>query len=147
MLTAQRFNRLLHAVSEDPWRTLAAMGDSLLRDWEATFPGQFSQHADIWASKDGLILELPVPGRSPDDFEVAVEGRRLDVNAKPPAASDGETRQLRSERVHGEFSFAWTLPFEPDAQATKVNYQDGILRVEVRQSPAAARRTLAVNAQ
>jgi HSP20 family molecular chaperone IbpA len=147
MLTSQRFNRLFESVAREPWKTFAVMSDSLLRDWESSLIAPPAHHAEFWASKDGLVFEVPLPGRNANDIEVSLEDRRLEVSAKAPAFTEGDARIVRSERVHGEFKYAWSLPFEPSDDGTRVNYQDGILRIEVQQAPAAARRTLAINAQ
>lgn len=80
---------------------------------------------DLWRDEESgdLVLEAEVPGSSPDDLELSVEGRDLTLRVK---RGDVTTeRRLR-------------LPVAPDADAVEAAWNDGLL--EVRLPAAAAER-------
>ncbi len=98
--------------------------------------------ADLYETDEALILEMAVPGLTPEDLEVSLEGNRLTVRGQ---AKPGEERGIRryylQEIAHGAFVRTFTLPVEVDASAAKAEFKNGILRLTMpKVAEARARR-------
>ncbi|WP_437201681.1 Hsp20/alpha crystallin family protein [Planctomicrobium sp. SH664] len=124
MMTANRIHHLLNqfpTVSEffhDQWLKPAA----------SALPAQ------LWAKEDGVVIELELPGQQLEDFTVQAERNKISVEVTRghyPADSDlhFRIRERKSPASGAEFH----LPFQVQPELTEVVYQQGILRITVRQ--------------
>lgn len=91
------------------------------------FPVASRPATRLWGNDNGLILELDLPGRSVEQFEVTAERNLLsiDVNSGDSAPSGTRLRQERTEVKHLEFQ----LPFEITAEKADLSYVQGVLRI------------------
>lgn len=107
-------------------------GETLDR-WFQPMPANSSGPAiDLWreeASGD-FLLEAEVPGTSPEDLELKLEGRDLLLRVRREDVTT--ERRLR-------------LPAAPDAEAVEASWKDGLLTV--RMPAAAADRTRTIEIQ
>jgi len=77
------------------------------------------------------VVEVELAGVEPDDVELDVEGRTLELRGlrQPPAAAGRVYQQTGIAR--GQFSSRVELGADVDADAARAGYRDGILRVEM----------------
>ena len=79
-----------------------------------------------------FLLELAIPGKSKDDFEIDVDNDVLMIGL-----SDSEQKTENEEGyTHREFHFSafkksFRLPKSIDSSKIKANYNDGILAIEI----------------
>ena len=83
---------------------------------------------DIYESAEELLLQLDVPGATPETLQVQVEGRRLDVNLE---RGDGQA----------DYGRAFTLPDALDPDAVRAELSAGVLVLHVgKRNTSRARR-------
>lgn len=95
---------------------------------------------------DGYVLTAELPGVSPDDIDVAIEGATVTLSGERKieyAAGDG-TAVHRRERQSGTFRRAFELPSEIDLDAAKASHSNGVLTLHLPKSAAAKPRQIAI---
>ena len=92
--------------------------------------GAWLPPVDAWESERSFVVQVELPGVSPEDVTVAVEGRLLTVRGerKKPAESGVRTFH-RVEREHGSFVRAFTLPKGVASFDVSTVWRDGVLQV------------------
>ncbi|AFV75485.1 molecular chaperone (small heat shock protein) [Thermus oshimai JL-2] len=86
--------------------------------------------ADLYETDEALILEMAVPGLSPEDLEVSLEGNKLTVRGQVRLSTDEKARRYYlQEMAHGSFVRTFALPVEVDASGAKAEFRHGILRL------------------
>jgi len=88
--------------------------------------------ADFESKEDHYLITLDVPGVDQSKLEVSIEGVLLQIKGKRDeivAKKDGET--LHTERMHGQFLRAFTLPGGIDPSQSKAEYKDGVLTITI----------------
>ena len=98
--------------------------------------------ADLYETDEALILEMAVPGMTPEDLEVSLEGNKLTIRGQvKPVADERVRRYYLQEMAHGSFVRTFTLPVEVDASGVKAEFRNGILRLTLpKVAEARARR-------
>lgn len=114
-------------------RSLQGVGDP----WSGT-TGRFPR-VNAWEGDKGLIIEAELPGVSPDDIDVSVEGGELVLRGK-------RTLPGHSAEDARVFERSFELPFDVDTQAVQAKYRNGILTLTLPKAAAAQRRKIAVHA-
>ena len=99
---------------------------------------------NIFRSADGYVVRLEVPGVSPDQFEIATQGRTLTVKGKRvvPAPQGGSFH--RRERGSGEFSRSVQLPDDSDLNRAEASYKSGLLTIRIPKKEEAKPRQITV---
>jgi HSP20 family protein len=86
----------------------------------------------IWAGSEGAIVRAFMPGVSPDRINVSVERQSLTLTGeRDPETIDGESMQLRGERMHGRFARTLLLPFRVDPDQVKARFILGVLTLDL----------------
>jgi HSP20 family protein len=126
----------------NPWSILDEL-ETLQEDMNRAFTGRRSPArarrayppVNVWSSKDGITVDVEVPGVDVKDVDISIEADQLvirgQVNGHEP--KEDETCHRR-ERATGEFVRALQLPFRADAERVKADYRNGILRIAVPRS-------------
>jgi HSP20 family protein len=96
-------------------RQLVTAMDQQLSGWSR--PDSAGGGTEITNTSDGWQMRIPLPGMSPDDVEVTVAGRMLQLRAQ---AVEGDKRVTRYEQL-------MTLPEEVDADKISAHFRHGML--------------------
>ncbi len=98
--------------------------------------------ADLYETDEALVLEMAVPGLSPEDLEVSLEGNKLTVRGQVrPQEGAVPRRYYLQELAHGAFVRTFALPVEVSAEEAKAEFKNGILRLTMpKVAEARARR-------
>lgn len=146
--------RELTRFTRDPWSIfdeLAGIQDEFNRvfgDWDGR--GGYGRRRvglppmNVWSSKDGVIVDVELPGVEPADVDIQVVGDELVLKCKLNHGG-GETGH-RCERPHGAFERTLQLPFRADTGKVSANYRNGILRITVPRSEEEKPRKVAIEA-
>lgn len=86
---------------------------------------------DAFRSGDSFVVELDLPGVSPDSIDVTVERNVLTVHATRERHSPEAAELLVSERPFGTFSRQLFLGETLDTDRLSARYSDGVLRLEI----------------
>ena len=87
---------------------------------------------NIQEGEKAFILELAVPGKSKNDFEIELDQDVLSIAAEAANVENEPTNTFsRKEFNYSAFKRAFTLPDSVDPSKIKAKYIHGILRVEL----------------
>jgi HSP20 family protein len=117
---------------------------SRLADPSAGFSGI---KLDVEEDDRAYIVRADIPGVNKEDIHVAVEGNHISLRAevkKEREEKEGE-HVVYSERSYGMVSRAFDLPGEVDADATKAEYRDGVLKLTLPKRRGAETRRITVS--
>lgn len=96
-------------------------------NWSAIKP-----KTNVYEDKDRIVFTVELPGVERRDIEVSMYGDMLTVRAERKLTSQEQKANLRwSECVKGAFVSTLYLPEDADASAIEVEYENGLLRIEV----------------
>lgn len=120
-------------------RTRPADNENPVADW---IPA-----VDIIEEAERFVLRADVPGVSPDDIDVSMDGGILSVSgARHAIAPADDTGVQRIERATGRFLRRFTLPDTADAEHIAAKCANGILEVSIPKMPAVKARRITVEA-
>jgi HSP20 family protein len=93
---------------------------------------QYALRADVYTEGEDLVVTAAVPGVSPEDVTVELEGRRLSITAerREREAAEGD-RYLVRGLAGGKFRREFTLPEGTTADQLSAEVADGLLTVRV----------------
>lgn len=101
---------------------------------------------NLYENADGLVLTAELPGVSPGDLELSVEGQRLTLaGERRIAAPENERTSFhRRERRPGKFRRTLELPREIDGEKIEASFRDGLLTVRLPRAASTAPRRIEV---
>jgi HSP20 family protein len=85
---------------------------------------------DIVEQADAIRIQAEVPGVSPDNVKISVEGNVLTISGTKENTHEENTERVhRYERTYGAFERTFTLPSTVDPAGIRAGYANGILTV------------------
>jgi HSP20 family protein len=137
----------------EPLRELTSLQADMNRLFNATFAGpvgtppRWAPAMDLLEKTDGYILRADLPGMKQDDLALQVEDNVLTVSgARKHDAEQDVAAYHRSERPHGAFSRAVTLPKGVDADGVTASFTDSVLEVRIPKPEQAQPRRIEIAA-
>lgn len=102
---------------------------------------------DIVEKKDRFEIRADVPGVSPEDIDVSMEGGILSISGERRADPRSEDDDIqRIERAGGRFSRRFSMPDTADSSAVKARTSNGILEISIPKLPELKARRITVEA-
>jgi HSP20 family protein len=145
----------MNLVHFEPW-TVADMlrrdfarapGRQLDADRESSPVTDWTPAVDVVEKTDRFELRADVPGVSPEDIDVSMDGGVLSISGErrvePRSEDDGIQR---IERASGRFSRRFTMPDTADAEGIQAKTSNGILEVSIPKLPEMKARRITVEA-
>ena len=122
----------------DPWFP-SIFDDFFTPNWlgEATNRKDYGMNipaANIKETKESFLVELAVPGKQKEDFNIEVENDMLTISSEDKKSSeekDKEGRYTRREFSYAAFKRSFTLPETVDDEAINAKYEDGVLKINL----------------
>jgi len=102
---------------------------------------------DVAETEQAYSVQLDLPGVAKEDVKIAIEGRRVTVEATSVQTSekkDGE-RVLYAERSQASYSRSFTLPMDVDQAASSASMANGVLTLQLAKRSATKATQLTVN--
>ncbi|MCI0395314.1 MAG: Hsp20/alpha crystallin family protein [Chloroflexi bacterium] len=84
---------------------------------------------NLYAGDEGVIATAEIPGVSPENLNITVEGDLLTLSGSRPVEEGDSLTYHRRERVVGEFSRTVQLPFRVNAEKVEANFRNGVLHI------------------
>ena len=93
-------------------------------------------------TRDGKhVFRVEVPGMTPEDIQVSVEGSHLTISGEKKAEKDVESSEVLVREVsRGRFQRVFALPEGLDAEQITASLKDGILEVTLPETARPVRR-------
>lgn len=107
----------------------------------------FTPLADIYETKDNLILLLEMPGVDSDAISVTLEKRVLTVVGHRGAEALPGYSLSHAEYRGGDYERSFTLAETIDSEGIDAVMKDGVLRLTLPKSKPAPTRTISVKAE
>ncbi len=96
-------------------------------------------NTDVYHSNGGLVIKVELAGMRKEDLDLTIEGDRLKISGqRPDGCREGKCRFLVMEINYGAFESIIELPPGYDLGQARAAYQNGFLRIDVPEKPAAA---------
>jgi HSP20 family protein len=83
---------------------------------------------DVYSTENEIVLSASVPGLSPEDVSITVEGDTLSISGEIPALIENVDWQF-VERYHGKFSRTLQLNVPIDLDNVEATFKNGILEL------------------
>jgi len=119
------------------------MENVLQRHGASSPPCHWNPAADLYETRDEVVVILEVSGVDPDSLEVTLEGTVLRVQGRrggPPPRKNC-VALLQMEIEYGPFDRLFTVPADLDGDAANARLDNGFLEIHVpKHSPEAAER-------
>jgi HSP20 family protein len=107
--------------------------------------GAWTPVVDIFEEPEFLRIVAEVPGVSPSNVKILVEGNILTIQGTKEQKAETKTEKVhRYERAYGAFERTFTLPATVDAEHIKANYEMGVLTLTLPKIERAKPRQIAV---
>jgi HSP20 family protein len=116
--------------------------------WSAQQSGQRSMAMpmDAFRKDDSFLLQLDLPGVTPDSIELTVEDNVLTISAERPVPSKGDNvESVIAERTFGTFARQVVLGKTLDSERIEASYEGGVLTVAIPVAEQAKPRRIEVN--
>lgn len=104
------------------------------RDLNRLFGDTFRRgpRLDMRENDDEVCVVADVPGVAPADLDLRIDGATLTLFAERQSESDREDQNYHvMERSRGVMRRSVQLPFAPDPEKVRANYENGVLTVRV----------------
>ncbi|MFO1127051.1 MAG: Hsp20/alpha crystallin family protein [Rhodospirillales bacterium] len=102
--------------------------------------------ADIYETKDALVVVLELPGVDADGLNVTLDKRVLTVSGRTSAGTPKGAALTLSEYRVADFERSFTLAETIDTDRIEANLKDGVLKVTLPKAGPAPARAIHVNA-
>ncbi len=104
-----------------------------LADWLCAEKELFHPaHLELTESGDGFTVRAEVPGFTPKDLEINVEGRRLTISGRREKHEERKDKKMvYSETCSDQVLRVVDLPADVNPETTKATLKDGILELEL----------------
>ncbi len=145
MANLTRYNPFSEVVSlrEAMDRLLA---DSFITPSTSAF-GNRGVNANLFETKEGFILQLPMPGVQADDVEITIQQDTLSLKWQTKVQAPEGATALWHGFQSGQYQQAFTLPSPINSESAEASYTDGILTLHLPKAEHAKARTVKVNAK
>lgn len=139
----------------DPFREAVSLRDAMNTLFQESFvrPGgglSSSGNAallplDITETEDAFVVKASLPGVTPDDVHITVQGDTLTISGESKAEEEkkGEHWHIRERRV-GSFQRSVTLSTPVNSEQAQADYEHGVLTLRLPKSEAAKPRQIKI---
>ena len=137
----RQMNRLFDDVFGDTQAGTEGSGEGTQTRW-------MTPRIDVCEQGNDIRLTAEVPGVAPNEVEVTVEDDMLIIRGEKRAESEQERGNYHvSERSYGRFQRIVQLPFSPDPDQIRANFDNGVLTVTVPRTEQARERSRRIEVQ
>ena len=101
--------------------------------------------ADITETDKEYVIKAELPEVKKEDVQITLENGVLTIaGERRHEQEQKEANEIRVESFYGSFSRSFSLPDNVDAKAIRAEAKDGVLRVRIPKTEAAAPKTIAI---
>jgi len=96
--------------------------------------GAMTPSIDVRETDDSLVIEAEMPGVTPEDIDVTLDGRTLSIRARQTEEREREGdngRYLVRERQTASYARVITLPVQTDPDQVESTFENGELTLKI----------------
>ena len=130
-------------------RTFNSIFDEFFNDLPAKFESKLNVPAvNIHETENAFIMELNVPGRKKEDFQIGLENGLLTVSFEKKAENKTDDQKvIRREFSYQSFKRSFNVEENIDTDAIEAKYENGILVLTLPKKEAAKPSRKEINIQ
>ena len=115
--------------------------------WDGESPNRsIKVPLDIYSTTEEIVLITSLPGLSPDEVDVSIEGDTLTIRGEFQAPLDNVDYMFQ-ERAYGPFARSLTLNVPVDVDKVEAVFEDGVLTLTLPKVEEAKPKTIKVTAK
>ena len=121
-----------------PWYSIGEQVDRFRRDFGRILgkpqsdAGSLFSAFNLYRSEEGVVLVAELPGVEITDIELTVTGASAVIKgARKEIAGVEGGKCVRRERLSGEFTRSFELPYRIDAAKAEATIRKGVLRIDL----------------
>ena len=104
--------------------------------------------ADMYETKDDLVIKLDLPGMNEKDVQVSITGDLLSVKGQRLETQEvNQESYYRTERWAGRFERIFQLPIPVQADKVRATYREGVLTVTLPKVEAVKPKDIKIDVQ
>jgi HSP20 family protein len=118
-------------IRSDPFRDVDRLFQQL---WsvQQNAPRPMTMPMDAYRKDDSFLLQLDLPGVTPESIDLTVDENVLTITAERPAPTTEEgIESVIAERTYGTFTRQVVLGRTLDSERIEAHYEDGVLMVAI----------------
>lgn len=118
----------------------SVQGPSVERSWAPA--------ADMYETKDELVIKVDLPGVSEKDVQVSITGDLLSLKGQRSDSESVKSEQyFRAERWTGRVERVFQLPIPVQADHVRASYREGVLTVTLPKVEAVKPKEIKIDVQ
>jgi HSP20 family molecular chaperone IbpA len=106
----------------------------------------FLPPADIYETKDSIVVLAEMPGVSPEGVDISLERRVLTIRGRSAANDHSGYQRVYNEYADGDYERVFTLSENIDRDRIEATLKDGVLRLVLPKAEAAKARKIELKA-
>src|ERR1700756_913224 len=106
----------------------------------------FLPPADIYETRDNIVVLAEMPGVAPDGIDITLERRVLTIRGRSAANNHAGYQRVYNEYVDGDYERVFTLSENIDRDRIEATLKDGVLQLVLPKAEAAKARKIEIKA-
>ena len=102
----------------------------------------FLPPADIYETKDSIVVLAEMPGVSSEGVDISLERRMLTIRGRSASNEHGGYQRVYNEYADGDYERVFTLSDNIDRERIEATLKDGILQLVLPKAEAAKARKI-----
>jgi HSP20 family protein len=102
----------------------------------------FLPPADIYETKDSIVVLAEMPGVPPDGVDISLERRVLTIRGRSAGSEHGGYQRVYNEYADGDYERVFTLSENIDRDRIEATLKDGVLQLVLPKAEAAKARKI-----
>ncbi|HZS75506.1 MAG TPA: Hsp20/alpha crystallin family protein [Ktedonobacteraceae bacterium] len=134
----------------NPFSEVISLRDAMDRLFEDSFisrnmlGGRAGVGANLFETKEGFILQVPMPGTNPDSVEITAQQDTISLKWETKVnIPEGATVHWNGFQS-GQYQQSFTLPAPINSERAEASYNDGVLTLNLPKAEHAKARTVKV---
>ena len=136
----------------DPLRDMITMrqavdrmlGDAFVRGTETRGTGAWLLPMDAYFTDEAIVIHADVPGLSPDEIEITLEGDTLSIRGEIKREEANTRRYVLLERPTGRFERTLTINTPIDHDKVEATFRNGVLTLTLPKAESVRPRQITV---
>jgi HSP20 family protein len=120
------------------------LDDAFTRGSESRGTGAWLLPMDAYITDDAIIIQADVPGLSPDELEITLEGDTLTIRGEIKRPEADNRKYVLLERPTGRFERTLTINTPIEHDNVEATFKDGVLKLTMPKAEAVKPRQITV---